>query len=178
MNDGLICISVCASTAVDLLANIRRAELQADLIEVRFDCLAKHEITSVLRSIRDAEISTPLIATYRASQQGGNNADLTRQQRLEFWRSLGDGFSYVDLEETIIGDVSVNSQIIASHHDFAMVPSDTNTIYDRLAIHEPSVIKIAAAANDICDAIPIWKLLERSRTENRNVIPLAMGEPG
>ena len=43
MNNGKICISICAETAEDLIAQIKRAEELADVIEIRFDYLSNCE---------------------------------------------------------------------------------------------------------------------------------------
>ena len=47
MKNG-ICISICARTAVELFEKIARAELLADVIEVRFDCLDHGELDIAL----------------------------------------------------------------------------------------------------------------------------------
>ena len=43
MNNGKICISVCAETADELIEQIKRSEDLADVIEIRFDCLSESE---------------------------------------------------------------------------------------------------------------------------------------
>ncbi len=42
----------------------------------------------------------------------------------------------------------------------------------------PAVIKIASQANEITDTIAVWKLLEKAKSENKQIIPIAMGEAG
>ena len=44
MNNGKICVSVCAETADEMIEQIKRAEDLADVIEIRFDCLENKEI--------------------------------------------------------------------------------------------------------------------------------------
>ncbi|MFL6374757.1 MAG: shikimate dehydrogenase [Pyrinomonadaceae bacterium] len=176
MNNGKICISVCAPTADELVNEIIRAEPRADLIEIRFDCLAEEQLAKAVAAIREIPARKPLVATYRSPEQGGKR-QLTQQQRLHFWGSLGNGFELMDLEEDIVNSLHC-SKIIASHHDHDTVAADIEDIYSQLAATDAAVIKIAATANDICDAIPLWKLLYRARSEDREVIPIAMGNAG
>ncbi len=51
MNNGKICISVCAETADELIEQIKRAEDLADVIEIRFDCLNEIEFEEALQKI-------------------------------------------------------------------------------------------------------------------------------
>jgi len=177
VNNGRICIAICAATADALLEQLRRAEPLADLIEVRFDCLAPEQLSPSMAALRNANIPKPLIATYRSPEQGGNR-NITRDDRLEFWRALDSLFEFADLERDVTKHVDLRPKTIASYHDFASVPANIDEIYRELAASGAAVIKIAATADDICDAIPIWKLLERTRSDNRQAIPIAMGETG
>src|SRR2546430_16757774 len=101
MNPGKICIPVAAETASELLAAARRAEAEADIIELRFDSLAPSEVRLALVMLREASLLKPLIATFRSPEQGGYH-DVTRNDRLEVWREAGDGFCARDLEEDIV----------------------------------------------------------------------------
>src|SRR5262249_17969337 len=58
------------------------------------------------------------------------------------------------------------------------VPDDLEQIYERLASTPAAVIKIAVQANEIIDCIPVFQLLERARSQGREVIAIAMGNPG
>ena len=51
-------------------------------------------------------------------------------------------------------------------------------IYERLAATPARVVKIAVHANDISDCIPVFQLIERARTDGRDVIAIAMGNAG
>ena len=53
MNNGKICISVCAGTADKLIEQIKRAVELADIIELRFDCLTESELEKFLFSLND-----------------------------------------------------------------------------------------------------------------------------
>ena len=178
MNDGKICISVFASTADRMIEKIRIAEQNADLVEVRFDHLAETEFTpDAVDRIFRAKSSIPWIATFRAPEQGGGRS-LSLDERKRFWANVS-GSEYVDIEEDIDhSDIPAGKQIIRSHHDFTGMPADLDAIYRRLATSGADIIKIAYAADDITDTIPVWKLLELARLDSRDIIAIAMGDAG
>lgn len=183
-----ICVSVCAKTAVDLIEQIKRAEQFADVIEIRFDCLDDDEIVKVIQADGSEKDQ---ITTYRPKEQGGHKL-LTLDQRAKFWNadnSLKSFFGFVltppdfelvDLELDLLesGLTYERSENIGSYHDFVGLPENLDEIYRRIKHTKSEIIKIAIQANDITDTIPIWKLLKRAKSENKDFIPIAMGEAG
>ncbi len=74
MNNGKICISVCATNADEMLEQIRRAEKLADVIEIRLDCIESKQIHKAFAFLSSKK---PLLLTYRPKEQGGKaEADL------------------------------------------------------------------------------------------------------
>jgi len=184
MNNGKICVSVCAATADELIQQIKRAESLADVIEIRFDCLEKSEL-AVFEDKKRYELYQKLpatqknyLTTFRPKEQGGNR-EVTQEERDHFWNS-GYEIGWADCEEDFIEDSFywIWEERICSYHDFNGVPDNLDEIYERLKATNADVIKIAVQTRDITDAIPVWKLLEKARSENRQIIPIAMGEPG
>ncbi len=179
MNKGKICISVCAETADELVSLIKRAEGLADVIEIRFDCL---ESVQIPKAISMAVSSKTLLLTYRPRNQGGK-IDLTVAERDVFWQTFVNGVFHkkkvmidleIDLRTRFAGS---DFKKIISFHDFTDIPDDLDEIYIRLSATGETV-KIAVQIKDITDTIPIWKLLERAASENKEIIPIAMGEAG
>ncbi len=191
MNNGKICISVCAETADALIEQIKRAEDLADFIEIRFDCLCESEF-KVLNSVESEKsfnkilgnktYKDSIILTFRPREQGGKR-DLSLQEREAFWNSGYDSWGG-DFEEDVVENHVYwlyGPPVICSYHDFSGVPENLFEIYKRIIFHPNAnvdVVKIAVQANDITDTIPIWKLLERAKSENKEIIPIAMGESG
>ena len=179
MNNGKICISVCAETADELITQIKRAEDLADVIEIRLDCLKSDQIQKSLAFLNSKKT---LLLTYRPLNQGGK-AEIDAVQRLVFWNAFVKGFFdrrkvWIDCEFDILSDVSkLNFQKITSLHDFEKSPENLHEIYANLT-RDSSVVKIAVQTDDITDTISIWKLLERAKAENKEIIPIAMGESG
>jgi 3-dehydroquinate dehydratase/shikimate dehydrogenase len=177
---GSICISICPISVTDLLEQIRRAETLADVIEIRFDYLRPDEIDNAISSL--PEIRPRYLFTYRPSEQGGRRV-LSLSDRIKFWINLRNRFTaldyLVDHEPDILGRTGFPAdRIIASIHQFTPLPSDALPRYDMFDGSLASVFKVAVAAADITDAIPIWKMLGSAREDSRELIPIAMGEPG
>ena len=73
MNNGKICVSICAETADELIEQIKRAEDLADVIEIRFDCLEENEAKKMLNNLVSLrqKIGKPFLITFRPKEQGG-----------------------------------------------------------------------------------------------------------
>src|SRR5678815_1807344 len=89
MNQGRICVSVCGQTTSDVLDKIRRASEDADVIEIRMDCVEPREIPQLIDQV--SKIQQPLLITYRPREQGGYR-DLTVEDRLQFWNLVSSKF--------------------------------------------------------------------------------------
>lgn len=178
MNKGKICVSVCRENAGELAESIRNAEDYADVIEVRFDGLNPRDFPAAFAALNSTK---SLLLTYRPKEQGGmTDADLAG--RVDFWKSnliSNRQDSWFD-NEPDLADVLQWPQghpMVRSFHDFSGVPSELNNLFDKLSA-DGDVVKIACSVNEITDAIPLWKLLERSKSEWKSFIPIAMGEAG
>jgi len=168
MNNGRICVSVCAETADKMLEQIERAEDLADVIEIRLDCLNESEIDSTLKKI---DCKENYIFTYRPKNQGGRR-ELTLKEREDFWNS-GYDFCGGDFEEDVVENhlYWLYHPVICSYHNFDGIPDHLTQIYERIknANANIDVIKIAVQANDITDTIAVWKLLERMNAESESI---------
>ena len=83
-----------------------------------------------------------------------------------------------DLEEDVIGDVANYLKKIVSFHDFDATPHDLSQLYERLVATGADIIKLAVKADDITDTIAVWNLLNRSKADGKDFIPVAMGQAG
>lgn len=184
MNNGKICVSVCAETANEFIVNIKRAEELADVIELRFDCLEKNELTGFLSQINKIEkrFLNEFLITFRSLEQGGKRR-LSLRERLKFWEfffanKMRNDY-YVDFEfdlHSLLKFKSVKS--VASHHDFFGFSGNLTANYEFLTYADSDIVKIAVQTDDICDTIDIWKLLKKANSDKKQIIPIAMGEAG
>ena len=178
MNNGKICISVCAKTADEVLERVRDAETLADVIEVRFDCMESSESEKGITAINSQK---PVLFTYRPASQGGSATD-DMMPRIMFWMAaigkspLEQDKLWIDNELDFGGAMQWASEtnVIRSFHDFSGVPSGLDSIYDQLSAN--GIAKIAVTPNSITDSIPLWNLLDPK--SDKSFIPIAMGEAG
>lgn len=187
MNDGKVCISVCAETAEELIEKIKLATEIADVVEVRFDCISKSlpaSLFSRLKKLRDSYDGI-LLATFRPRSQGGKS-DLTPDERREFWirPHLPEIVDWVDLEEDL-SEEDINRHFgkafettIKSYHNFTESPIDLVETFERLSIKPEDISKIAVQTESITDSLSVWRLLQRAESEGKQMIPIAMGEAG
>ena len=180
MNNGKICVSVCAATADELIEQINCAEGLADVIEIRFDCLDEKQFLKTFELLSSNKV---ILLTFRPKEQGGK-IEVDRDRRMDFWNtfvangSLDKRQFWIDCEFDLKSEISnINFQKIISFHDFSGVPDDLEEIYKNLS-ETSDIIKIAVQADDITDPIPIWKLIGKAKSENKEIIPIAMGESG
>lgn len=178
----MICVSVCARTADELIENIKKAEEFADVIEVRFDCIDPDQIQ---KSFALLSSEKPLLLTYRPVEQGGY-AGVELEWRFAFWTAfvvnnaaIDKRKIWLDYEYDLIGQIQklANPVTIHSYHDFFGVPEDVENIYDHLA-SDDAIAKIAFNTEDAVDGLSLWKLLRKAGAQNKPLIPIAMGEAG
>ena len=182
-----VCVPVCAKSFADLREACARARAVGDIIELRLDCLVEDTDPVPHLELITRTQATPIILTFRPAEQGGHR-DLSRAQREAFWKGDWDPSrtALADIESDLVCGADAPfadgpfdwSGVIVSHHDFKGVPEDLQQIYKRLAATLAHVVKIAVQANDITDCIRIFRLLDRARSEGRNLIAIAMGDAG
>jgi 3-dehydroquinate dehydratase/shikimate dehydrogenase len=185
---SLICVPITETNVETFLATIREAEQTADTIELRLDYLPAEALPQLIAELRSriAQISKPLIFTFRPREQGGKR-DLTLQDRHDFWRNLPpeiiNAIAFADFEldlvESFVGEQPPIpwSKVICSWHDFDETPDDLIERFERMARTPAAVVKIATQANRIGDCLRIFEIIERAN-QPKPVIGLAMGLPG
>lgn len=196
MNNGKICVSVCAETADKFIENIQRAAEFADVVELRFDCLNKEVEPEILwtelKKLRQ-NFRGHLLATFRPKEQGGKRK-LSLNERRNFWHDshVYEFVDWGDFEFDLHKDdwdsyfKAVFRKIFRSHHDFHRVPPNLSEIYESLCNltnyinpgKDSDVVKIAVQTDDISDTIAVWKLLQKAKKDGKQIIPIAMGEAG
>ena len=171
MNNGKICVSVCAETADEMLELIKCAEELADVIEVRLDYIESKQIHKAFAFLVSKK---PLLLTYRPKSQGGNGED-DLFQRKTFWNvfvihGTNDVRKFwFDYEYDLTNLQKVSNQVtVRSFHDFSGVPENLDSIFNNLS-SESEITKIAVQTDDIADTIPIWKILKKqNQTTNKS----------
>jgi 3-dehydroquinate dehydratase/shikimate dehydrogenase len=180
---GGVCAVITEETTEGARIAMKRAASQADLIELRLDYLRDFDFNNIegLESLL-ADKTLPLIITCRASSEGGQQ-HIEHDVRLRLLvEGVRRGADYCDIEAAHYEQAAQLSpdlsRLIVSYHDFHETPSNLDDIYDRVCALQAAVHKIVTQANSITDTLAIFRLLDRARTEGRQLIALAMGKPG
>lgn len=182
-NPVRICAVITEETTEAARAAMIRAAGLADMIELRIDYLRDFDFTNpenLQELLRDKPL--PVIITCRAVSEGGKQ-DVKDDARLrllvEGARRLAD---YCDIEAAHYAEAAKLSpdlsRLIVSYHNFDETPADLDSIYERIMRLPAAIHKIAVRANGIADSISVFRLLDRARTEGRELIALSMREPG
>jgi 3-dehydroquinate dehydratase / shikimate dehydrogenase len=178
-----ICAVITEETVDAARLAISRAAGIADLIELRLDYLRDFDFTepaNLSPLVKDKPL--PMIITCRAISEGGvQHVDDEKRLRLlvEGARRMAD---YCDIEAAYYDAAAKLSpdltRLIISYHNFTDTPSDLDSIYDQMTALPAAIHKIVTRANSIEDSLAVFRLLDRARIDGRNMIALAMREPG
>lgn len=180
-----LCIAVCEQTIQALERTLALASEQAELVEVRLDCLEAAELETngglITELLQRATCET--ILTLRPQEEGG--AD--EETRHAFWSGAIFSESLFDVElelaeKTICLEASQLpvdwSRTICSYHDFDGIPANLDQIYERLSATPARVLKVAVEIQDASECLPLFHLIDRARADGREIIAIAMGTPG
>jgi 3-dehydroquinate dehydratase / shikimate dehydrogenase len=196
-------VPVCVARACDVSAAVARAAEVADMIELRFDCLAEAQFYALERELPALvrNYSVPFIFTFRPAEQGGHRP-LDFMARVALWCSSRNDpdelktYHFLDAgKETDLIDLELDlldsghkwkfahlrnrfGDLICSHHDFVGVPADLATIYERMTRTPARILKLAVQIDDITDCLALFRLLARARSQGRELIAVGMGAAG
>ena len=174
---------LCASTAA--LDDEPRAREHAEALEFRMD-LADEP----LAALEDYDGELPILATNRASWEGGN-ASGNEEERLETLESSTaiDAVEAIDVELAALrsGDAAwlldvakeTETSVVVSAHDFETTPSRShmrNTLRD--ATEYGDVGKLAVTARTLEDTLDVLSVTLEASDAGVTVATMAMGEPG
>jgi 3-dehydroquinate dehydratase/shikimate dehydrogenase len=183
-----VCVPLNEQTLRGLTLATATVPEAADMLELRLDGLEPSQIHSTTSELRDlvGGTSRPVILTFRPAEQGGYRS-ITATERQLFWDKQFDSeAAFFDLESDLVQALTIRdadaqpdwSRVICSHHDFAGVPDNLDELYERMAFSPARILKLAVTAKDAVDCLSVFNLLDRARTERREIIAIAMGEAG
>ncbi|MFN2531948.1 MAG: shikimate dehydrogenase [Pyrinomonadaceae bacterium] len=180
-----ICISLCESNLNSLAQAVESSAENADLVELRLDCLDNilENIQGIHKLIKTTR--QPLLLTYRPVEQGGKAA-VTIEERLAFWSRNTFRNCLVDLELDLVRSLLLNecdnfldwSKVVCSHHDFTGLPANLQEIYEEMSHTPARILKIAYHADDATDCLATFAMLKRAKEAGRELIAIAMGNAG
>jgi 3-dehydroquinate dehydratase/shikimate dehydrogenase len=167
----LLCETVTATRMADLLAARPRVAPEADMVELRLDGVADLDVRAAVQGW-----GRPVVATVRASWEGGRFDGSEEERRRLLALALSAGVDYVDVEWKAGFDALVAQapgRIVLSSHDFDGVPAD---------LHERAIAMRATGAGTIKIAVTPSRLSEslvlREIARGGDAVVIAMGDAG
>jgi len=176
------CISVFGSNTGAVLAAMKKAAGDADVIELRLDLMEEIELEKLL-----PPAPRPLIVTFRSRLEGGKSdedPDLVSHMQSQ---AMELGADYLDLEWSMPGRLRKKlvqkrgqSRIILSRHFQARTPGrkELLDLLKEMAASGADVIKIVTTALNIEDNFRVLGLIQEARKIDVPIVAFAMGPPG
>jgi 3-dehydroquinate dehydratase / shikimate dehydrogenase len=170
-------VEAVAAASPDAMRAQRDAS-RADLVELRLDLMDRTDVDAALAGRR-----RPIIATCRASWEGGRFAGSEAERLAVLTRALELGADYVDLEWKAAAALQAwpaeaRRRVVLSHHDFDGVPADLDARVRDMRRHGTGLVKVAVAATRLRDALPVIALGRASAAAGDRTVVIAMGMPG
>ncbi len=149
------------------------AEAGVELVELRIDCLRREpDLKRIL-----ANRPTPCVFTIRRGVDGGlwRGPEEKRQRLIR--EAVVAGVDYVDIEFDIAREIRRfgKTRRIISYHNLKQTPGDLKEIAEQCEEMDADVVKVAARAHSIADAMAVLRVAARMETPT---VAIAMGELG
>ena len=192
-----ICAPIIGATKEDILVEAENiGSLPVDIAEWRVDWFEYafnfSKVEDVLKDLRRALGETPLLVTFRTSNEGGEKS-IKPDDYAEFIVSASET-GYVDLvdvevfigtdivKEIIAGAHNAGVKVIGSNHNFNKTP-DKDEIVERLRKMQDlgvDIPKIAVMPKDMKDVITLLAATEEMYREfaDRPIVTVSMSETG
>jgi 3-dehydroquinate dehydratase type I len=178
-----ICVSILPKNNLEALSLIDKAEkAQADLIEVRLDCLeTSRNLSELVKSTK-----VPLIATNKVVSEKGFFAGTETERQQTLLNAAKNGFEYVDVDlsspkhkETIGKLKSLGAKPIVSFHKFdgALSSSEMEKVLEQEIASGAIVCKIITTAKKNEDNLTALNFVS-SMSSKVKLVCFCMGEQG
>ncbi len=184
MSPPRICVSIGRENVNDAISVAQSVTAQADVIEIRLDCLSAPAVLPFMESV-----DTPLLFTNRPQWEGGQFTGVEEERLAPLFEAVAGSVAYVDLEllapaesqqrmRSALQDSS--TQLILSWHNFTDTPSREELV-GRMAMMQDNgadIGKIITTAHDHDDVLRVLQLQEVAKKLDFPLIAFCMGGPG
>jgi 3-dehydroquinate dehydratase-1/3-dehydroquinate dehydratase/shikimate dehydrogenase len=179
-----ICVSIGRETVADAVAVGKSVASQADVLEIRLDCLSVPALSPFIDTI-----DTPLLFTNRPQWEGGQFMGEEEKRVSLLLEAVTKNCAYVDLEllaSTVFHQEMrkalqhSSTQLILSWHNFKDTPSREELV-GRIAVMQDTgadIGKIITTAHTQADVLRVLQLQEEAAKREFPLIAFCMGEPG
>jgi len=179
-----IAVPIVAETTKEAVAQIKKANSLADIIELRIDYLRPKPSEEDLRKLFSA-CAKPSIATNRKKEEGGKFAGSDGERIALLKKAAELGAEFVDIEfssgkkaKEIISNSKAKA--ILSYHNFENTPSleELLELLEKMRALQPEIVKIVCFAQSKEDNKKILALVEKAREKGTKIIAFCMGDAG
>ncbi len=174
-----ICAVVTGKTLPEFLKNLKKAQLLADLVELRVDYLSSPSL-EMIKTIRK-KVTRHSILTIRKKSEGGLFTGTEQMRRDLLLAADKLKFDYIDLEFSSVSRMSGMSRTkkIISHHNFTKTPSLSllQAKVEQMKKHEPAVVKVATLVKNEKDVTVLLQILLTNMPHQKMMV-LGMGGKG
>ncbi|MFH0844102.1 MAG: type I 3-dehydroquinate dehydratase [Pseudomonadota bacterium] len=177
-----VCITIIARDTEEALEKIRRANILADILEIRLDLMESSRLEELIQTA-----TKPVIVTYRSIREGGKGSADPEIQARHLLNAIEAHADFVDVEYRLpspfrkrILENRNRSKVISSAHFVKETPprEELEEIFTKMAGTNPDVIKIVTQANTPEDNLRVLGLIPLSQTCGVKIITFCMGPLG
>jgi len=176
----MICIPIISNTVEEAITDIKLAEKDADVIELRADYLKNPDVKFLIKSSQK-----PVIVTNRKKSEGGVYEGEERERIKVLLEAMASGADYIDIEFSVedsileeIKNKKEKTRLILSYHNFHEVPENLEEIFVGMVQKGFDIIKIAVKAQSIEDNLMVFDIIKKAKRKNLKIIAFCMGEYG
>lgn len=178
----MICIPIMARNNSEALEKIARAELLADVLEIRLDVMESFDQKMIIQST-----SKPVIITYRSKREGGSGSADSQTQTHYLLDAIKSGADFVDVEYSmplefrhkIFQRRSSSAIIVSAHLRNGTPPREKlKGIFRRMAAMGADVVKIVTLARRPEDNLEVLNLIPLADKMGVKIIAFCMGQMG
>ncbi len=179
-----ICVSIGRENIDDAVTVAESVASQADVLEIRLDCLENPDSIPFIEKIK-----TPLLFTNRPKWEGGHFSGEEEERLASLFQAVSENVAYVDLELLAPADSqqkmrsalqNSTTKLILSWHNFKDTPGREELV-GRMAMMQDNgadIGKIITTAHNQEDALRVLQLQEVAAKLDFPLIAFCMGKPG
>ncbi|HZX20258.1 MAG TPA: type I 3-dehydroquinate dehydratase [archaeon] len=184
----MIAVSIASKNIPLALEDIKTANEEADIIELRLDffsTLSEKDLEHLVKACRK-----PVICTCRRMEEGGLFKESESKRIAVLKKAIKLGVEYIDLEfetkkvnkEKIFEYLKKHkkTKVILSKHFFGNTPlfEDLKKLMEKMGKEKHDVLKIVTKANTDDDPRIIFSLLREAKRKGIRIIAFCMGRIG
>lgn len=171
-----------ARNNAEALIKLAKAEVLADMIEIRLDVMETFDLEEIIRAV-----SKPIMVTYRSRGQGGEGSAHYGTRIRYLMNAIKAGADFVDVEFSLPSELRHElfqmhgaSRLIISNHQLKGTPSREKLegLLRKMAATGADIVKIVTQAGALQDNLRVLGLIPLAKNLGIKIIAFCMGPMG